>query len=152
MKSKKRAAVWAMVVVLTMCAGVAYAAKTDGTTPPPPFMAPPSGICADEYSLYVVADGKIMQYQISDLTLVATLNLPKPSAPEGTPTLLPPADSTSGQVPPPPPGGRSQGVWTSNGILYILAGPIVYRYSIPDLVLQTSVELPKPTPPVTASK
>lgn len=152
MKTHRISLVLAMVLTLIVATETVFAAKTDGTMPPPPPRGMPTGICADEHNLYVVADGKVMQFQVTDLTLVATLNLPKPVAPEGTPPIIPPEESTSGQLQPRHPmGSAPQGVWASDGMLYILAGPTIYRYSIPDLILQTPVELPKPVPPTASN-
>jgi hypothetical protein len=36
------------------------------------------------------------------------------------------------------------GLWTGNGSLYVLAGPVVYRYTTPDLALKATIELPEP--------
>lgn len=152
MMKHRNASILFVVMVWTLAAVTAYAASaTTGGTPPPP-MGPPSGICADDSMLYVVAEGKIMQFQISDLSLIATLNLPRPPAPpESAP---PPPSSVSGTSvqlpPPPPPGGGTHGTWIADGILYVLAGHTVFRYSIPDLTLHAPIELPRPAPPAEA--
>lgn len=133
---------WILLVVMAWTLAVVPAHAASATTggPPPPPMGSPSGICSDDSMLYVVADGKIMQFQISDLSLIATLNLPRPPAPP-----------SSAQYPPPPPaGGGAHGAWITGGTLYVLAGHTVFRYSIPDLTLQAPVELPRPAPPADA--
>lgn len=57
--------------------------------------------------------------------------------------------TTSSQPPPlhmgfPPPPAS---VCTDGKYLYVLMGPRILQYSIPDLTLQNTVELPRPTPP-----
>ncbi|MCE5244582.1 MAG: hypothetical protein ABFD98_13845 [Syntrophobacteraceae bacterium] len=151
MMKHRNALILLVVMVWTLAAVPAYAASatTGGAPPPPPPMGLPSGICADDSMLYVVADGKIMQYQISDLSLLATLNLPKPPAP---PEGAPPPPPAASQLPSPPPvGGGAHGAWIANGTLYVLAGHTVFRYSVPDLTLQAPIELPKPAPPADAT-
>ena len=41
----------------------------------------------------------------------------------------------------------AQAFWGSNKALYVMAGPMLYQYSLPDLTLKNKVELPKPEPP-----
>ena len=100
-----------------------------------------SGLTGTQQHLYVLAGGKIMQYSLADLKLLKAVDLPKP---------VPPADKSKGQeewgkFPPPPPHmGGPNGLWAGNGALYVLAGPMIYQFSTPDLTLKTSVELPKP--------
>jgi hypothetical protein len=57
-------------------------------------------------------------------------------------------------MPPPPPphpmfGGPPPAatVCADGKYLYVVCGPKIHQYSIPDLKLQKTVELPKPTPP-----
>jgi len=108
-------------------------------------MFPPmgvSGIYGTPQHLYVLAGCKIMQYNLPDLKLLKSIDLPKP---------VPPAAAPPGQVqghkPPPPPMAGAQAFWGSNKALYVLAGPMLYQYSLPDLTLKNKVELPKPKPP-----
>lgn len=101
----------------------------------------PSGICADQQYLYVMAGGKIMQYGLTDMTLLKTVDLPEPVPPQNTP----PKETKSAQAPPfPPPMHGPQGLWVGGDALYILAGPVVYQYTTPDLKLKTTVKLPPP--------
>lgn len=44
----------------------------------------------------------------------------------------------------PPPGG---GIATDGKYLYVLQGLSIHQYTIPDLQLKTTVELPRPKPP-----
>jgi hypothetical protein len=44
-------------------------------------------------------------------------------------------------------GGPPHGLWAGNGVLYVLAGHVVCIYSVPDLSLQKTVQLPKPELP-----
>jgi hypothetical protein len=54
---------------------------------------------------------------------------------------------------PPPPHHRGclpplpGSVCTDGKYLYVVLGPKIYLYSVPDLNLKKTVELPKPTPP-----
>lgn len=108
----------------------------------------PSGISGDAQYLYVMAGGKLLEYQLSDMTLLLSVDLPDPgSPPQGV--APPPSASGSGQLPPPPPPPLPQGLWAGNGSLYVLRGPFVYVYSVPSLALQSSVQLPKPALPQT---
>ncbi len=104
-----------------------------------------SGLSGNQQHLYVLAVGKIMQYSLADLKLLKTVDLNKP---------LPQADKSKGKeeggkLPPLPPFPTigPHGLWAGADALYVLAGPIIYKFSIPDLTLQTIVELPKPELP-----
>lgn len=116
-----------------------------GDTPPPFPMFGTAGICTDQQYLYAVAGGQITEYTLADMSLVKTVTLPKPAPPSDASASLPAACSNqSGTCPPPPLFAGSQRLLVSGGYLYVMMGPMVYQYSIPDLVLQNSVELPKP--------
>ena len=129
-------------LLLTIVAG--FAAPPEG---PPPHhgmfhMMGLSGISGDQQNLYVLAGGKIMQYGLADLKLLKTVDLPKPVPPSNLP---PKGKEEYGKFPPPPPHHRGpQGLWAGDGALYVLAGPMVHKFSTPDLTLKTSVELPRP--------
>lgn len=134
--------------VSCMAAGTTFASGSDVTQPPFPPMFGMAGICTDQTYLYAVAAGKIMEYALTDMSLVRTVDLPEPPAPPSVSATGTDAGScASGNCPPHPPFARSQWLLTSGGSLYIMAGPMIYRYSIPDLVLQGSVDLPKPELP-----
>jgi hypothetical protein len=122
--------------------GTAAPASGQGEAPPMFQLLGMSGICADQQYLYVMTDGKIMQYEITDMNLVETVTLPEPPSPPRTPPSR--TDSSQLSPPPPPPIAGPHGLWLGNDVLYVLAGPVIYRYSTPDLTLQTTVELPKP--------
>ncbi len=132
-------------LILGSAAGVAFGDQTTGTAPPPPAFFHKmgfSGICADQQYLYVMAGGKILEYEISEMTLLGSVDLPEIPPPQGVPPKVP--EPGKG---PPPMGGPPHGLWASNGVLYVLAGPMIHRYSIPDLTFQSTVELPKPALP-----
>jgi len=136
-----------MVLVLGSASGSVFADQSQSMPPPPPMhpMMGPAGVCADQQHLYAIAAGKIMEYEITDMILQKTVDLPKPALPSGPP----PEGMHPGQFPPPP-IPEPHGVWTGDGFLYIMAGPVIYRYSTPDLTLQTTIELPKPELPKAA--
>jgi hypothetical protein len=133
----------AMVLILTSAA--AFAGPTEGMVPPHVMfhLMAFSGICGDQQNLYVLAGGKIMQYSLADLKLLKTVDLPKPVPPSSLP---PKGKEESGKFPPPPPFPMAgpHGLWAGDGALYVLAGPVIHRYSTPDLTFKTTVELPKP--------
>lgn len=116
--------------------------------PPPPHMfhkMAHSGIAGDHEYLYVLAGGKIHLYQMSDLTLLKSINLPNP------PELpAPPKDDNAPFPPPfpPPHGGGPHGLWVGDSYLFVLAGPVIHEYSVPDLTFIATKELPKPEMPV----
>ncbi len=61
------------------------------------------------------------------------------------------AQQTASSLPPPPHMGfppPPASVCTDGKYLYVMMGPRILQYSTPDLTLQNTVELPKPTPPV----
>ena len=49
----------------------------------------------------------------------------------------------------PMPGPGLSGICTDGIHLYVFAGPMVYQYSLPDLTLSKSLEIPRPEPPAT---
>jgi hypothetical protein len=133
----------AVISLLSLVAGTALAHRTEEFPPPPAkfHMLGLSGICADQQYLYVMAGGKIMEYGITDLKLLKSMDLPEP---------VPPSSGAAkarepGPCPPfPPPMAAPHGLWAGDHVLYVLAGHVIYRYSTPDLKLQATVELPKP--------
>ena len=91
----------AMAMLLGM---VPMAVLAAGTTPaecppPPPPQMSVSGLASDDTYLYVIAHGKIMQYQIAGMLLVQSTALPELTPPPGAPA---PSDTASGTMPPPP--------------------------------------------------
>jgi len=137
----------ALALVLILTSAVAFAGPPEGMVPPHVMfhLMALSGICGDQQNLYVMAGGKIMQYGLADLKLLKTVDLPKPVPPSN----LPPKgmEESSKFPPPPPPMMAPQGLWAGEGSLYVLAGPVIHRYSTPDLTFKTTVELPKPEIP-----
>ncbi|MHB8068535.1 MAG: hypothetical protein ACYDIC_11620 [Desulfobaccales bacterium] len=127
-----------LVIVLAFSATAAWADPPGGMFPPHGFhpLMGPAGITADKQNLYILAGPKIMQYNLADLKLVKTADLPKPMPPQGKEGIPCP--------PPPPHMAGPHGVWAGDGFLYVLAGPMLFQYSIPDLTLKKTVELPKP--------
>jgi hypothetical protein len=131
--------VLALVLILTSV--LAFAGPPEGMFPPHGLQhrLGPASVVADQEYLYVVAGPKIMQYSLTDLKLVKTVDLPKPALPK---------EQEARPFPPPhPPMGGPPGLWAGEGSLYVLAGPMLYRFSTPDLTLKTTAELPKPEPP-----
>jgi hypothetical protein len=140
MNMRKILTACALVLVLCVAVRTAWTDQTSQPLPPPP-MHGISGICSDDDYIYVMAGGKIMQYGLTDLTLQKTVELPKPSPP----TEAPPEGTEPPQFPPPHGMDAPHGLWVGNGFLYVLAGPVVYRYSTSDLTtIQATLELPKP--------
>ncbi|HBD09254.1 MAG TPA: hypothetical protein DCZ69_13430 [Syntrophobacteraceae bacterium] len=133
----------ALGLILLSTIGLAVAQQFERMQPPSPMhrQGALTGICGDQEFLYVMASGKIMRYGTADLKLQKTIDLPERTPPGGGP----PMGSDSGQMPPSsPPMPMPHGLWTGNGFLYVLAGPVIYKFRTPDLTLQTSVEIPRP--------
>jgi hypothetical protein len=127
-------------------AEVAHGQQTSsGVQPPPPifFKLGLTGIFGDQQYLYVMAGGKILQYEIAEMTLRRSVDLPDPALP----TSGPPKMTEPGKFPPPPPPALPHGLWAGNGLLYVLAGPVVSIYRVSDLTLQKTMQLPKPESP-----
>ncbi len=126
-----------LALMLIFAATTAMADPPGGIFPHDGFqpMMGAAGITADKQHLYVVAGPRIMEYSLADLKLVKTVDLPKPAPPKG---------KEARPCPPPPPMGGPHGVWAGDGFLYVLAGPMLFQYSIPDLTLKKTAELPKP--------
>ena len=134
---------------LTICliAGAAYGDQTSCGVPPSPAVflkLGVSGVTGDPQYLYVMAGGKISLYETAGMTFIRSVDLPKPTLPNDAPPQ--PKATDSGQFPPPPPP-LPHGLWAGNNSLYVLAGPFIYVYSVPDLNLQNTVQLPKPDLP-----
>lgn len=134
----------ALTGALIVTATLAFAAPHH-KPPPPHGKFPPigvSGIYGTTQHLYVLEGCKILQYSLPDLKLLKSLDLPQPSPPPAAP-----GQKEAHRLPPPPPPARAQGIYGSNHALYVLAGPMLYQYSTPDLTLKNKVALPKPEPP-----
>lgn len=128
-------------LMMSWATGAAAPASSEGGPRPMFHLLGVSGIGADHEYLYVMADGKIMQYETTTMKLMKTVTLPEPPPPPSTT----PGRTDSSQ--PPPPMAGAHGLWPGDGVLYVLAGPVIYVYSTPDLTRQTTVELPKPELP-----
>ncbi len=134
----------ALALALIFTGTLAFAEPPAGTSPPHDMfhMMGVSGLSGTQQHLYVLAGGKIMQYSLADLKLLKTVDLSKPVPQEGNSK----GKEESGKFPPAPPLPiiGPHGLWASDDALYVLAGPIIYKFSIPDLTLKTTVELAKP--------
>lgn len=80
------------------------------------------------------------------LTIAFAQQTDIPQTPSKSMNTPSPGQSGMGNLPMPPPGGGG-GICTDGKYLYILQGPWIYQYTIPDLKLKTTVELPKPKLP-----
>ena len=131
-----------------------YARKFDmmrgrqGNRKPPCPM--PSGTCTDGQYLYVLQGPVIHQYELSDLTLKNTVELPRPQ-PQEDMSLKSQGGYAFGRGrksrcnrPP-----RAQAC-TDGQNLYVVAGPLIFQYTLPDLTLSKTVELSKPDLPENA--
>ncbi len=114
--------------------------------------AGPSGYCTDGLHLYVIANGKISQYNLADLTLLAAVELPTPEIEEPDPAeeldpseVFDPSEAfdPSEENAPPRRGGGPSGSFIEGDFLYILHNGGILQYSLPDLVLQNTAE-PEP--------
>ncbi|MGA3115013.1 MAG: hypothetical protein ABSF90_11355 [Syntrophobacteraceae bacterium] len=137
-----------VILCLALCsiAGVANPQQTTNGMQPPAgaFVVAgfgPSGISGDQQYLYVMAGGKLLEFQLTDMTLLRSVDLPDPGPPPMITTSSTATDSPNFSPPPPP---MPQGLWAGNGSLYVLQGPSVYTYNVPGLTLQNAVALPKP--------
>jgi hypothetical protein len=126
---------------------VSHAGDTPQTPGPFPMFGM-AGICADQQYLYAVAGGKVLQYTLTSMSLVKTADLPEPLPPPSvSATGMDAGACQSGNCPPPPHFARSQWLLVTGGYLYVMMGPMIHQYRTADLVLQSSVELPKPELP-----
>jgi hypothetical protein len=148
MNTRKIVIGFGLLLMMSSATGAAFAQRAEGMPPPMFHMLGMSGFCADQQYLYVMAGGKIIQYDITDLKLVKTVDLPKPVPPS---SVAPSGTGSNQPPPPPPPMAGLLGLWAGESFLYVLAGPVIYQYSTPDLTLQTTVELPKPEFPQTTN-
>ena len=141
----------AIALVSALLVNITVFAAQENESPPPfnPKMIM-SGICGDQQSLYVMAFGKIFQYELSGMKLLKTVELPDLPLPPGAhpPTKDLPGKTHAGECPHHPPmPGPPQGLWIGGNHLYVLAGLVVYRYNLSDLKLDLTQDLPKPELP-----
>jgi hypothetical protein len=140
MKIRKILASLGLALVLILTSVAVFAGPPEGMFPPPgmpPMIGP--AMATDKQHLYVLAGPKITQFSLGDLKLLKSVDLPKPR---------PPKEKADMPFPPPfPPMGGTQGLLVGDGSLYVLAGPMLFQFSTPDLVLKNTAELPKPELP-----
>jgi hypothetical protein len=146
MKTKKALAAITLTFAMSCCAGFSMHAAHAADKPklPPPPMHGSGGLCADDTYLYVVQGGRILKYARGDLSLAATVDLPRPTPPSTSSSTTTDTTSSSELPPPPPMGG---GCWTDGSLLYVITGPLLQAYTAPDLTLGTTLELPRLEPP-----
>jgi hypothetical protein len=123
------------VMMVTLCTSVVFGQDQQKGQPPLP--PPPAQWVAHDNYLYVLNMRSIYQYQdyVEDnMTLEQLVTLPKPQAA---------ATSSNLKLPLPPPSG-SASLLAEGNILYVLDGPYIYRYRLPDLTLQQTVTLTIP--------
>lgn len=157
-----------MLFMLLISAAGAFAQQGNGPPPPPPG----AGLCTDGTYLFVMAGDNLYQYTAADLSLVTTVKLARPAPPADSSTQtsaskfgarwaerlgnfkakFTSADTALGsdnqtQPPPPPPGS---GLCTDGTYLFMLRDHSIQQYTVSDMTLVKSVELPKPEPPPTA--
>lgn len=149
MNTKRCLITLGLIMIPSLAIGATATDQTGWSGPPPAqfYLMSMSGIAADDAYLYIMADGKIMKYEIGDLDLSLTTDLPEPTPP----SQQPPKRMDSGRFPPPPPRVPGHGLWLKGEVLYVLAGPVVHLYKTSDLTLQNTLELPKPEPPTTGN-
>ena len=143
MKIRKILAGLGLALVLILTSVAAFAAPPEGTFLPPgmpPMIGPPlmgPAMATDKQHLYVLAGPMITQFSLNDLKLLKSVDLPKPR---------PPKEKADMPFPPPfPPMGGTR-LLVGDGSLYVLAGPMLFQFSTPDLVLKTTAELPRLPP------
>ena len=129
-----------MLFMLLISTTGAYANQHNG---PPPAS---TGLCTDGQSLFVMAGDTLYQYSAADLSLVTTVALPKPAPPkESDSNAVEKISSDNETQTPPPPAGS--GLCTDGTYLFMLRGHSIQQYTVSDMTLVNSVELPKPAPP-----
>ena len=130
MKSCKILLVLPVCAIVLIWGAMAYGNPPQEASPQSVFQfMGPSGISGNQQNVYVLAGGRIMQYNLTDLKLLKTVALPGGAQP-GAPKPLP------------APGPH--GIWVGEKSLFVLSGPMFYEYSIPDLTFKAGVALPKP--------
>lgn len=124
-----------ILIVVILClalywiVGTVYGQQTSSGSLPSPavfFKFGLTDIFGDQQYLYVMAGGKIMQYEAAKMTLLRSVDLPEPTLPKDAPP--PPKVTDAGHFPPPPP--LSHGLWVGNNSLCI-GGTIHLRLQCP---------------------
>ncbi len=108
----------------------------------------PMGYCSDSQYLYVIENGAISQYNLADLTLEASVDLPEPEVEEPDPSeeLADPSEELANppeEGAPSRRGGGPSGAFIEGSFLYILHHGAIFQYTVPELVLQNTV-VPEP--------
>lgn len=129
-----------MILCMLLIGATGALAQQAAGQPPPP---PSSGICVSGEYLFVLSGGSIHEYTAADLALVTSVELPKPEAPEISDNQT---QTTAGAPPqgmgPPPDAGS--GMCADGEYLFVLSGRTVQQFTISDMSLVQSVELPQP--------
>ena len=125
--------------------------NTQNRKPPRDPKPVPSGICTNGQYLYIL-DGKVIhQYTLDNLTLMNTVEIPAPEPPTDiTPSQRGKQNFEAGQGPrgrKPHPGPGPSGFCTTGQSLYVMQGKSIYQYTLNDLTLMNTAELPTPEPP-----
>lgn len=129
-----------MFFILLISTAGAYAQQNNG--PPPPS----AGLCTDGQSLFVMLGATMYQYSLADLSLITTVTLPKPDPQTDSDNPIRGNTNSDNETQPPhPPAGS--GLCTDGTYLFMLRGHSIHQYTISDMRLVKSVELPKPEPP-----
>ena len=158
-----------MFFMLLISAAGAFAQQGNGPPPPPPG----AGLCTDGQSLFVMTGDTLYQYSAADLVLVTTVALPKLAPPTDSDNQTQTSKfmarwaekvksirsqvsskissdvSGDNQTQPPPPQ-QGSGLCTDGTYLFMLRGHSLQQYTVADMTLVKSVDLPKPEPPPTA--
>ncbi len=124
----------ALVAAVLIC-GSAWAQTETGPTPPPPDMK--SALCTDGTYLYVGMGRFVFQYDMTDSSLINTLELEELEPVETR-------DDATGESEPPLRAPMVSGISTDGARLYVLVGPLVHQYSLPDLEFLEYFQIPKP--------
>lgn len=128
-----------MLFILLIGTTGAFAQQAIGQPPPPSS----SGICMSGEYLYVLSDFSIHKYTASDLSLETSIELPRPALPESSDNQT----QTAAGAPPEgmgPPTAAGSGMCTDGEYLFVLSGKTLQQYTIADMSLVQSVELPQP--------
>lgn len=101
-----------------------------------------SDISGNRDYLFVMAAGKIFQYEITRMELVRTVELPDlPIPQDGHPSMKNLSGGPQGEKGPcPSTGWPPHGLWAGGNCLHVMTGPVIYRYSLPDLRLDAYAE------------
>ena len=142
---KRMLVVPALFLALCLRAAPAMCGQTVPCPPPPMFFKGPGPVAmlGDAQFLYVIAGGKLLEYNLDKMTTLAhSVDLPGCRPPDDRQVAKAPHPPRDFPPPPPP-----LGLWVGNGRVYVLAGPAIHVYQAPGLTLVNTVELPGAKPP-----